>query len=189
MVVLAPPPAPRLEAVAVILCINGGAMLAWAKHVFLHKGIIEGIEGPRAIEKKTELDAMIWKILSFWMACVGVMCIVVADTPVASQAAMLVATAHFVEMYFKSQAADRKIRRAALGNMILGSLLVVALLIDYRRPGRVTSQLDETHKSSGRHARHPFFWLFIIYLGCSGILVPPQRAPPPGEAPDPSLVA
>ena len=132
---------------------------------------------------------MIWKSLSFWMACVGVMCIVVADTPVASQAAMLVATAHFVEMYFKSQAADRKIRRAALGNMILGSLLVVALLIDYRRPGRVTSQLDETHKSSGRHARHPFLWLFIIYLGCSGILVPPQRAPPPGEAPDPSLVA
>ena len=189
MVVLAPPPEPPLEYVAAVLCINGGAMIAWARYVFKHKGIIEGIEGPRAIEKKTELDAMIWKILSFWMVCVGVMCILVADSPLAPQAAMLVATVHFVEMYFKSQAADRKIRQAGFGNMILGFLLVVTLLIDYRRPERVTSPLDETHKSSRRHA-HPYLGLFIILvLGCSGILSPPQRASPPGEAPDPSLVA
>ena len=178
-----------MEYVAAVLCINGGAMIAWARYVFKHKGIIEGIEGPRAIEKKTELDAMIWKILSFWMVCVGVMCILVADSPLAPQAAMLVATVHFVEMYFKSQAADRKIRQAGFGNMILGFLLVVTLLIDYRRPERVTSPLDETRKSSGRH---PFLRLFIILvLGCSGILSPgpAQSAPPPREAPDASLVA
>lgn len=183
MVVLVPPPAPAtFDYVTIALCINGGAMLAWANHVFKHKAIIERIEGPRAMEKKTPLDAIIWKICAFWLACAGAMCILVADTPAASRVAMLLATTHFAEMYFKFQAASEGIRSAGLSNMALGTLLIVTLLLDYRR---VTSSLAE---HSGRHTGSPFVAVAAIIAGISGLCALARRAPP-GEAPDPALVA
>ena len=134
MVVLAPPPAPAaFDYVSIALCINGGVMLAWAKHVFIHTGFIERIEGPRAIEKKTPLDAIIWKICAFWMSCVGAMCISFASSPYNSRVAMLVATTHFVETYFKFQAPNGEIQKFGYGNVTLGALLIVTLLMDYAR--------------------------------------------------------
>ena len=46
---------------------------------------------------------------------------------------MLVATTHFVETYFKFQAPNGEIQKFGYGNVTLGALLIVTLLMDYAR--------------------------------------------------------
>ena len=100
MVVLAAP-TPSTEYVRIALLVNGLAMLSWAPRVMEGRGVIRWAEGPRAVEKKTPFDLMIWRICGIWVACVGA-------TP------------------------GLCVGLAALGNITLGSFLLIALLIDTR---------------------------------------------------------
>ena len=61
------------------------------------------------------------------------MCISFASSPYNSRVAMLVATTHFVETYFKFQAPNGEIQKFGYGNVALGALLIVTLLMDYAR--------------------------------------------------------
>ena len=139
MVVLAAPTPPTMY-VRYALLLNGVLMLTWAPRVIEGKGVIRWAEGPRAVEKKTPFDLMIWRICGIWVACVGATCLQVGYimgsektpffTKLAHALAMQIAIVHFVETFIKYKAVGRRVGLAASGNITLGSFLVIALLID-----------------------------------------------------------
>ena len=139
MVVLAAPTPPTMY-VRYALLMNGLLMLIWAPRVIEGRGVIRWAEGPRAVEKKTPFDLMIWRICGIWVACVGATCLQVGYimgseknpffTKLANALAMQIAIVHFVETFIKYKAVGRRVGLAALGNITLGSFLLIALLID-----------------------------------------------------------
>ena len=139
MVVLAAPTPPTMY-VRYALLMNGLLMLIWAPRVIEGRGVIRWAEGPRAVEKKTPFDLMIWRICGIWVACVGATCLQVGYimgsektpffTKLAHALAMQIAIVHFVETFIKYKAVGRRVGLAALGNITLGSFLLIALLID-----------------------------------------------------------
>ena len=139
MVVLAAPTPPTMY-VRYALLLNGFLMFIWAPRVMEGKGVIRWAEGPRAVEKKTPFDLMIWRICGIWVACVGATCLQVGYmmgsekapffTKLAHALAMQIAIVHFVETFIKYKAVGRRVGLAAFGNITLGSFLLIALLID-----------------------------------------------------------
>ena len=77
MVVLATP-TPPTDYVRLALFVNGAAMIHWAPQVYAGKKIICWAEGPRAVEKKTPFDRMIWRICGMWVGFIGAMCMQVS---------------------------------------------------------------------------------------------------------------
>jgi|EP00979_Chaetoceros_neogracilis_P011792 hypothetical protein len=129
------------------IAINGIMMLLWSPFLFFrHLHIISKIEGRTAAARKTKFDVMIWRITGLWVAFVGVTCLFVTDVPTGfwssrvrdfspealhvtwSPIAFLIVITHTIETWCKY---DAGCLSGAKGNMMLGGLSLVALLLPY----------------------------------------------------------
>ena len=132
MVVLVPPPAPAkfVNLVQLALLANGAAMIFWSFFVFRHTDLVRWAEGRQAVENKTPFDAMIWRICGLWVFFAGSVCLNFSSTPVVAQhLAVNLVIVHFVETYVKWLAVGPR-TVAAAGNIFLGGVAFVALVLD-----------------------------------------------------------
>ena len=139
MVVLVPPPAPAkfVNLVQLALLANGAAMIFWSPFVFRHTDIVRWAEGRQAVENKTPFDAMIWRICGLWVFFAGSVCLQFSTTPVVAQnLAVYLVGIHSVETYVKWLAVGRRATVAAAGNIFLGGVAFVALVLDSWLDGR-----------------------------------------------------
>ena len=106
-------------------------MIFWSFFVFRHTDIVRWAEGRQAVENKTPFDAMIWRICGLWVFFAGSVCLQFSTTPVVAQhLAVTLAVVHSVETYVKWLAVGRRVNVAAGGNIFLGGVAFVALVLD-----------------------------------------------------------
>ena len=74
---------------------------------------------------------MIWRICGLWVFFAGVVCLQFSSTPVVAQhLAVYLVVVHNVETYVKWLAVGRRATVAASGNLFLGGVAFVALVLD-----------------------------------------------------------